>query len=125
MAHHYPNLASAKKAVGWVGKELEQQGIPEALGCISFVFTGHGNVSSGAREIFKLLPHRFVKPSEFRSAVEQGGNGKGRLVGTVLNYDDFVEDGKGKFVEKVFVRITIIQNIISFNVRSLLHGQLR
>ena len=100
-------MASARKAVGWVGKELEQQGIPEALGCISIVFTGDGNVSTGAQEIFKLLPHKFVGASEFRAVVEQGGNGKGRLVGTVLSYDDFVEDGKGKFMEKVFINTTI------------------
>ncbi len=39
-------------------------GLHEALCPMVFAFTGDGNVSKGARDIFQLLPHEFVSPSD-------------------------------------------------------------
>ncbi|XP_070667454.1 uncharacterized protein [Malus domestica] len=60
----YPSLAAAKAAVISVGEEIATLGLPSGICPLVFVFTSSGNVSSGAQEIFKLLPHTFVEPSE-------------------------------------------------------------
>ncbi|KAL6911598.1 hypothetical protein ACP4OV_000403 [Aristida adscensionis] len=59
-SHMYPSLAAAKAAVIAVGEEIATFGLPSGICPIVFVFTGVGNVSQGAQEIFKLLPHTFV-----------------------------------------------------------------
>ncbi|KAL6220857.1 hypothetical protein ACLB2K_008610 [Fragaria x ananassa] len=59
----YSSLAAAKAAVISVGEEIATLGLPAGICPLVFVFTGSGNVSSGAQEIFKLLPHTFVEPS--------------------------------------------------------------
>ncbi|KAJ1418760.1 Saccharopine dehydrogenase, NADP binding domain [Sesbania bispinosa] len=62
-SYMYPSLAAAKAAVISVGEEIATQGLPLGICPLVFVFTGSGNVCSGAQEIFKLLPHTFVDPS--------------------------------------------------------------
>jgi alpha-aminoadipic semialdehyde synthase len=37
------------------------------------VFTGTGNVSQGAQELFKHLPHEFVDPSTLPKVAKKGG----------------------------------------------------
>ncbi|VAI61789.1 unnamed protein product [Triticum turgidum subsp. durum] len=56
----YPSLAAAKAAVIAIGEEIATYGLPSGICPIVFAFTGSGNVSQGAQEIFKLLPHTFV-----------------------------------------------------------------
>ncbi|KAL8143623.1 hypothetical protein V2J09_016655 [Rumex salicifolius] len=63
-SYMYPSLASAKSAVISVGEEIATLGLPSGLCPLVFVFTGTGNVSQGAQEIFKLLPHTYVDPDE-------------------------------------------------------------
>ena len=82
-----------------VAKEIEKQGLPADLGTLSFVFTGHGNVSSGAQEIFELLPHKLVNPKDFVAAVKKGGSEK--LVATVMDYADFAKDNQSLFASEV------------------------
>ncbi|KAM5547089.1 alpha-aminoadipic semialdehyde synthase [Rosa sericea] len=62
-SYMYSSLAAAKAAVISVGEEIATLGLPAGICPLVFVFTGSGNVSSGAQEIFKLLPHTFVEPS--------------------------------------------------------------
>ncbi|CAL4967339.1 unnamed protein product [Urochloa decumbens] len=59
-SHMYTSLAAAKAAVIAVGEEIATFGLPSGICPIVFVFTGVGNVSQGAQEIFKLLPHTFI-----------------------------------------------------------------
>lgn len=59
----YTSLSSAKQAVLAVGEELKSSGLPPEICPLVFVFTGTGNVSSGAQEILNLLPHEYVDPS--------------------------------------------------------------
>lgn len=63
-SHMYSSLAAAKAAVIAVGEEIATCGLPSGICPIVFVFTGNGNVSQGAQEIFKLLPHTYVDPSK-------------------------------------------------------------
>ncbi|GAB2291553.1 hypothetical protein Dimus_025807 [Dionaea muscipula] len=63
-SYMYPSLAAAKAAVISVGEEIATLGLPAGICPLVFIFTGSGNVSQGAQEIFKLLPHTFVDPSK-------------------------------------------------------------
>ncbi|XVF48812.1 hypothetical protein PTKIN_Ptkin03bG0218400 [Pterospermum kingtungense] len=73
-SYMYPSLAAAKAAVISVGEEIASQGLPSGICPLVFVFTGSGNVSLGAQEIFKLLPHTFVEPSRLPELFEMGRN---------------------------------------------------
>ncbi|CAI5712732.1 unnamed protein product [Hyaloperonospora brassicae] len=66
-AYMYADLAQAKDAVAAAGRSIQTDGLPRALAPMTFVFTGNGNVSRGAQEIFQLMPHEMVHPSELSS----------------------------------------------------------
>lgn len=63
-AYMYADLERAKEAVEHAGKKIKADGLPSDLSPMTFVFTGNGNVSQGAQEIFRLMPHQMVDPSE-------------------------------------------------------------
>ncbi|KAG2717762.1 hypothetical protein I3843_03G190100 [Carya illinoinensis] len=69
-SYMYPSLAAAKAAVISVGEEIATLGLPSGICPLIFIFTGSGNVSLGAQEIFKLLPHTFVDPSKLPELFE-------------------------------------------------------
>ena len=50
--------------------------MPESIGPLTFVFTGSGNVSQGAQEIFQELPHEYVPPSMLKQVAEKGDRRK-------------------------------------------------
>jgi alpha-aminoadipic semialdehyde synthase len=68
--HMYPDLEFARAAVRAIGNEIAQQGLPRALGPLVFTFTGSGAVSGGARDIFQLLPHKWIAPHELPALLE-------------------------------------------------------
>ncbi|URE42381.1 Alanine dehydrogenase/PNT, N-terminal domain [Musa troglodytarum] len=68
-SHMYSSLAAAKAAVIAIGEEIATLGLPSGISPLVFVFTGDGNVSQGAQEIFKLLPHSFVDAQELPEIV--------------------------------------------------------
>lgn len=59
---YHPTLEDAKRAVRHVGERIATDGLPDGLEPIVFCMTGgpRGNVYSGVREIFDLLPHEIV-----------------------------------------------------------------
>ena len=66
-SYMYSDLEKAKAAVKAVGDGINANGlggIPEDFAPLVIGFTGNGNVSQGAQEIFKLLPHEFVRPED-------------------------------------------------------------
>ncbi|CAE8595750.1 unnamed protein product [Polarella glacialis] len=70
-AFMYPSLEEAKRAVSLAGDAIRKHGLPKALCPFTAVFTGTGNVTQGALEIFKLLPHELVKPGELPGLCER------------------------------------------------------
>lgn len=46
--------------------------MPKSMGPLTFVFTGSGNVSQGAQEIFQELPHEYVHPSMLHKVAMHG-----------------------------------------------------
>uniref|UniRef100_A0A1D1Z4G1 Alpha-aminoadipic semialdehyde synthase n=1 Tax=Anthurium amnicola TaxID=1678845 RepID=A0A1D1Z4G1_9ARAE len=73
-SHMYSSLAAAKAAVITLGEEIATMGLPSGICPIVFVFTGSGNVSQGAQEIFKLLPHTFVDPRKLPELMKTAGD---------------------------------------------------
>uniref|UniRef100_A0AAV1VLI7 Saccharopine dehydrogenase (NAD(+), L-glutamate-forming) n=1 Tax=Peronospora matthiolae TaxID=2874970 RepID=A0AAV1VLI7_9STRA len=63
-AYMYADLEHAKEAVEAAGRRILKDGLPKELAPMTFAFTGNGKVSKGAQEIFKLMPHEMVHPSE-------------------------------------------------------------
>ena len=59
-AYMYPSLEKAKEAMGDVGDLIKTNGLPNDFGPCVFAFTGNGNVSRGAQEVFQRLPHEWV-----------------------------------------------------------------
>ncbi|KAI9908468.1 hypothetical protein PsorP6_004023 [Peronosclerospora sorghi] len=80
-AYMYPDLKHAKDAVEAAGRRIRTDGLPKQLSPMTFAFTGNGNVSKGAQEIFKLMPHDMVHPSEL-SKLPQNNR---ILYGTVID----------------------------------------
>jgi len=46
--------------------------MPKSIGPLTFVFTGTGNVSKGAQEVFQELPHEYIEPDYLHSVVKKG-----------------------------------------------------
>ncbi|GER41742.1 bifunctional lysine-ketoglutaratereductase/saccharopine dehydrogenase [Striga asiatica] len=109
-SYMYSSLAAAKAAVISVGEEIGTMGLPSRICPLVFVFTGAGNVSQGAREIFKLLPHTFVEPSKLPDLFEANDHTHERrtskrvfqVYGCVVTCEDMVEH---KDPNKVFDKL--------------------
>lgn len=99
-SYMYSSLAAAKAAVIAVGEEIATLGLPSGISPLVFVFTGSGNVSQGAQEIFKLLPHTFVDPYKLPE-----------LVGTAGNLDQHSQTSKRFF--KVYGCVVTCQDMVS------------
>jgi saccharopine dehydrogenase (NAD+, L-lysine forming) len=63
-AIRYTNLEAARSDIRAAAAEIRQQGLPRELIPLVVGFTGYGNVSSGAQEIFDLLPHESISPAD-------------------------------------------------------------
>lgn len=84
-AYMYTDLEQAKDAVERAGNKIRSDGLPSDLAPMTFVFTGNGNVSKGAQEIFRLMPHQMVNPSELAHLPKD----RNLLYGTIVE-DDFM-----------------------------------
>lgn len=62
--HRYDSLVEAKEAIALVGEELNKNGLPSHISPIVTGFTGYGNVSKGAQEIYDLLSPVEISPDE-------------------------------------------------------------
>lgn len=59
-SYMYQSLDLAKQAIKEMGEGISAGGIPRDFAPLVVGFTGDGNVSQGAQEIFRLLPHKMV-----------------------------------------------------------------
>ncbi len=102
-AYRYTDLAEAKAAIRSVGARLEQEGLPSGLGPLVFGFTGYGNVSRGAQEIFDLLPHTTLEPQELLQ--EPAGAAAAPLIKVVFKEEHLVlprEPGKPFILQEYY-----------------------
>lgn len=63
-SHQYADLEDVRIHLGRVADAIRHEGVPLSLHPLVFGFTGSGNVSRGAQEIFALLPSEEVNPDE-------------------------------------------------------------
>mmetsp|Transcript_26945 Transcript_26945/g.86625 ORF Transcript_26945/g.86625 Transcript_26945/m.86625 type:complete len:1038 (-) Transcript_26945:1363-4476(-) len=87
----YKDLEAAFKAVRECGEEVAQYGTPEAVGPLTFAFTGSGNVSHGAQEVFRLLPHEMVKVEDLPHLVKGGNADLKQVYGVQVTAEDMVQ----------------------------------
>jgi hypothetical protein len=66
-ARAYPDLDAVRGDLAAIAADIRKGGLPEVLAPLVCGFTGYGNVSLGAQEIFDLLPHETVAPRELAS----------------------------------------------------------
>ncbi|XP_055974080.1 alpha-aminoadipic semialdehyde synthase, mitochondrial isoform X1 [Sorex fumeus] len=83
MAHNYRNSSQAVQAIRDAGYEISLGLMPKSIGPLTFVFTGSGNVSKGARAMFNELPCEYVEPHELKEVSQSGDLRK--VYGTVLS----------------------------------------
>ena len=60
----YNSLEEAKAVVEEIGENIKKNGLPKELTPFVTGFTGYGNVSKGAQEIYDLLPTKEITPAE-------------------------------------------------------------
>ncbi len=90
-AHMYPSLEAAREAVAAVGERIAVDGVPPDLAPLVVGFTGYGNVSRGAQEIFDLLPHDEVVPPDLAVFVARRPHLTRRLVKVVYHEEHLVQ----------------------------------
>ena len=71
-AHNYRNTGMARQAIRDAGYEIAMGMMPRSIGPLTFVFTGSGNVSQGAQEVFQELPHEYVPPEMLHRVANHG-----------------------------------------------------
>lgn len=71
-AHNYRNSMMARQAIRDCGYEISLGMMPNSIGPLTFVFSGSGNVSQGAQEVFADLPIEYVPPEMLRKVAEHG-----------------------------------------------------
>lgn len=71
-AHNYRNSSMARQAIRDCGYEIALGMMPRSIGPLTFIFTGSGNVSQGAQEVFQELPIEYVPPEMLRKVAEHG-----------------------------------------------------
>jgi alpha-aminoadipic semialdehyde synthase len=99
MTHVYPTLNHAKRNLNDIGKVILEDGLPKEIGPVVVAFTGTGNVSKGAQEIFQCLPHEYIKPKDLKAFFESKSWDTRKLYGVVVDVADHVScsDRNGDF----------------------------
>jgi alpha-aminoadipic semialdehyde synthase len=89
-AHTYADLHAAEMAVASAGRRLAAEGVPALLRPMVFGFTGYGNVSRGAQDVFDLMPHVEVAPGDLAAFVAANRGLSDRLVKVVYREEHLV-----------------------------------
>ena len=106
LTYTQPTLDGALESVRRVGESILQIGLPEEISPVIVLFTGNGNVSKGAQEVFEQLPHEYIQAKDLpdlRERIERGEveGWRNKMFGVVAESEDMVERLDGQpFVEK-------------------------
>ena len=86
-SYMHPSLNAARFSVRDAGEEISKGGIPQDFSPLTVVFTGNGNVSKGAQDIFSLLPHEMVSVEDLPHLPEN----QSKIYGCVVEAEDMLE----------------------------------
>ncbi len=67
VAFMHADLASVHTSLASIASRVAKEGVPPDISPLVFAFTGSGNVTQGAREIFNRLPHQDVTVEELKT----------------------------------------------------------
>lgn len=133
LAHNYSDSHMAVNAIRDIGYEIALNKMPRSLGPLIFVFTGSGNVSQGAQELFEHLPHEFVDVATLPKVAQKGSLNKvyGCVVtradhmvpkhGGVYNKQEFEENPElytSKFATEIAPYASVIINGVYWGVNT-------
>lgn len=93
LAHHYSSLHEALEHVARVGERIRKRGLPAGLRPVVFAFTGSGNVSQGAQEVFERLPFENLEAEALPDLPEDRDRPRHVVFRTVLGRAQRVERG--------------------------------
>lgn len=86
----YRGLKNAKRQIGKIADEITKNGIPKEMRPLVCGFSGYGNVSQGAQEIFDIFPHKIISPQELLSKQNLFDESKHVLYKVVFKESDLV-----------------------------------
>lgn len=87
-AHRYADLEDALHHVAQVGVQIRHAGLPVGLRPIVVAFTGSGNVSRGAQEVYDRLAVLEIEPRELHGLAENRDEPRNVVFRTVLGRAD-------------------------------------
>lgn len=88
-AHEYPSVEEAARAIAeQVGQRIRDQGVDPRLHPLVVGFTGGGNVSQGAQEVFDRLPVVEVLPGDLPTMADDDTLSRRALYKVVFRRDD-------------------------------------
>ena len=87
----YRGLDKAQVQIGKIVDEIRRNGIPKEMRPLVCGFSGYGNVSQGAQEIFDILPHRGISPQDLLTNKNLFDESKHILYKVVFKESDLVE----------------------------------
>ena len=90
MSYMYRCLADARLDVIRSGLVIQDDGLPKELGPMTFIFTGNGNVTQGALQVFKCLPHEWVSPTDLKSLCESTSFDSKKVYGCRVDMQDYL-----------------------------------
>lgn len=88
LTRHFRNLNQIKDEMISLGQDIKTKGLSKDVNPIVFTFTGNGNVSKGAQEIFRLLPHEWIEAKDLKSKMTELKND--RIYGCLVEAKDYI-----------------------------------
>ena len=95
-ATDYNLLQDAKIAISAVGDEIKKNGLPEKLVPFISAFTGYGNVSKGAQELFDLLPSESIEADQLEDFIRKADFSKHKVYKVEFKEKDMYGHREGK-----------------------------
>ncbi len=96
-AYAYASLEDAKTELKKMGAAISEKGLPQELCPLVVGFTGTGNVSMGAQEIFDLFPFKTVTPDQLQELRTQKNVSNRHLYKVIFQEQDLVKPIAGAF----------------------------
>ncbi len=96
-AYDYGSLPEAKDHLAGIGRDIADNGLPEALCPLIVGVAGYGNVSKGAQEILDVLPVKQLPPEGLAAAMAKIREDRRHLYKVVFKEEDMVKPLSGAF----------------------------
>jgi len=87
----YRGLKNVKRQISKIADEITINGIPKEMRPLVCGFSGYGNVSQGAQEIFDIFPYKVISPQELLSKQDLFDESKHVLYKVVFKESDLVK----------------------------------